>query len=318
MPTNPPPITPAPGVPQRGVKATFSSMVDAFNTWKANSVAQFGAVATATFNNAVEAFNSATSAAASATAAAGSSSSAAISAGNAAAAVVSAAAAAGAEPWVSGRTYAQFSSVISLVKHRTYRKITTSAGSAIDPANDATNWAPLVLSEPSKPLVFRSSTTWVATAATAKFTLSGGGQSSSKSTNQPLAGEGADTIIVTLRGLIIGQPYNIFVGTGGAAPASFNTRLAGGASSVTGPGISAVPSASGGGMEGAATANYDILITGGIPVKETNSFVGAGGGTYFAQGAPSGRNGVGYGEGAGIGGSNNSYSGAAGVVIIEV
>jgi hypothetical protein len=66
MPTNPPTISPAPVAPQRGDRTTFSARVDAFLNWLVGAVAQFGAVATNAYNNAVEASTSATSAGASA------------------------------------------------------------------------------------------------------------------------------------------------------------------------------------------------------------------------------------------------------------
>lgn len=69
--TPPPNITPAPlPAPQRGDRATFSSRVDAFVLWLTNAVAQFAAVATNVYNNAVDAFQSATAAGNSASAAA--------------------------------------------------------------------------------------------------------------------------------------------------------------------------------------------------------------------------------------------------------
>lgn len=69
--TTPPTITPAPlPAPQRGDRATFSNRVDAFVLWLTTAVAQFGAVATNVYNNAVDAFASATSAGNSAAAAA--------------------------------------------------------------------------------------------------------------------------------------------------------------------------------------------------------------------------------------------------------
>lgn len=63
MATTPPSITPTPTPPpQRGDRATFSGRVDAFIMWLTTAVAQFAAVATNVYNNALEAFQSATTA----------------------------------------------------------------------------------------------------------------------------------------------------------------------------------------------------------------------------------------------------------------
>jgi hypothetical protein len=51
-----------------------------------------------------------------------------------------AAASAGAAKWVSGQVYAEGVVVYSTVTALVYRKITPSSSSAVDPANDATNW----------------------------------------------------------------------------------------------------------------------------------------------------------------------------------
>lgn len=59
----PPTITPVPTPAiQRNDRTTFSNRVDAFVTWLIIAVAQFGAVATNVYNNAVDAAASATSA----------------------------------------------------------------------------------------------------------------------------------------------------------------------------------------------------------------------------------------------------------------
>lgn len=64
--TAPPAITAAPTpAPQRNDRTTFSARVDAFVTWLIAAVAQFAAVATNVYNNAVDAYNSAVAAAAS-------------------------------------------------------------------------------------------------------------------------------------------------------------------------------------------------------------------------------------------------------------
>lgn len=61
--TTPPTVTPAPTPAiQRGDRTTFSARVDAFITWLAAAPAQFAALATNVYNNAVDAFTSATAA----------------------------------------------------------------------------------------------------------------------------------------------------------------------------------------------------------------------------------------------------------------
>lgn len=133
MPTTPPTITAAPQAPQRGVKATFNQLMDAFLTWLVAAVTQFAAVANNVFNNATEAFNSASAAAQSAT-------NAATSEGNALASANAAAVTTGATLWVSGQTVAQDVAKISPADRRTYRKRTASSSTTIDPSIDPTNY----------------------------------------------------------------------------------------------------------------------------------------------------------------------------------
>lgn len=140
MPTNPPAITPPPEVPQRGVKATFGKLVDAFNTWKAASVAQFAAVALNTYNNAVEAFNSATSSGTSAGNAATSATNAAMFAQAASDFASAASVTTGATLWVSGQVVQRDAAVISPADRRTYRRKTAAGSGATDPSVDATNY----------------------------------------------------------------------------------------------------------------------------------------------------------------------------------
>lgn len=132
--TTPPTITPAPTpAPQRGDRTTFSDRVDDFVTWLTAAVAQFGAVATNVYNNAVDAFNSAVAASTSASNAQSSADSAALSAS-------AAGSVANASMFNAATNYAAGQSAISAVNFRTYRRL--SAGtSATDPANDPTNWA---------------------------------------------------------------------------------------------------------------------------------------------------------------------------------
>jgi len=145
--TSPPTITGSPTVPQRSDRATFSSRVDAFVTWMAAAVTEFGAVAANVYNNAVDAYNNAVAASASAS-----------TATNAAASAV---ATAGASQWVSGTTYALGAAVWSPIDAQTYRRIIAGAG-ATDPSADATNWTKL--GGGSLAVVTVSSTTQTATA----------------------------------------------------------------------------------------------------------------------------------------------------------
>jgi len=134
--TTPPTITPAPASPDRADRTTFSGRATIWADWLKNSVAQFQAVASNVYNNAVDAFNSATASA----------SSAGDSANSAAAAASSAAAAgsiAGAAAWVNGNTYALNAAAISTLDFQTYRKITPSSVTTIDPSLDYTNWVSL-------------------------------------------------------------------------------------------------------------------------------------------------------------------------------
>lgn len=139
MPTTPPTITAAPAAPQRQVKATFSDRVDAFVTWMAAAVSQFGAVATNVFNNAVEAFNSATTASTAAT-----------TATDAAAAAVTTA---GATLWVSGQSVAQYAAKISPLDHQTYRRKTATGSGTIDPSLDTTNYVLLSVGQSATELL---------------------------------------------------------------------------------------------------------------------------------------------------------------------
>lgn len=134
MQTAPPVITAAPtDAPQRGVKATFSLRLDAFVTWLYLAVAQFGAVATNVYNNAVDAWNSAQAAAASAASALG-------YANNAAASAAAAVATTGVALWVSGASVAQYAAVISPADARTYRRKTATGSGTTDPSIDPTNY----------------------------------------------------------------------------------------------------------------------------------------------------------------------------------
>lgn len=133
--TTPPTITASPTGPQRGVKATFGGLVDAFLTWLVAAPSLFGAVATNVYNNAVDCYNNAVAAAASALAAS-------TSATSAAASATAAAGSANAPLWVSGATVTQYSTVLSPADNlRAYRRITATGSGTTDPKNDLTNYA---------------------------------------------------------------------------------------------------------------------------------------------------------------------------------
>lgn len=135
--TTPPSMTPAPAqTPQRNDRTTFSTRVDAFVTWLTNSIAEFSALATNVYNNAVDAFNSATSAATQA-------GNALAQATNAAASATAAAATANAAAWNAATAYALNANAISQVDFRTYRRKIPGT-TATDPANDTTNWVAVI------------------------------------------------------------------------------------------------------------------------------------------------------------------------------
>ncbi len=130
----PPGYTPAPeNEPQRGVKDTFSDLVDDFVTWMANAPAQLGALAANVYNNALEALGYSTAAGASASAAAASAE---IAADSAAAAAVTT----GATLWGSGQSVAQDAAKISPLDRRTYRRKTATGSGTTDPALDTANY----------------------------------------------------------------------------------------------------------------------------------------------------------------------------------
>lgn len=118
--TPPPAITAAPTpYPVRNDRTTFSTRVDAFVTWLIAAVAEFAAVATNVYNNAVDAYNNANIASA---------------------AAADAIAATGAIAWVSGTNYVIGDGRYSPIDFQSYRRITNGAGT-IDPSLDVTNWA---------------------------------------------------------------------------------------------------------------------------------------------------------------------------------
>jgi len=56
---------------------------------------------------------------------------------------------AGAVTWVSGTTYAQYTVVSSPANGRLYKKQTTTAGGAVDPSANGTDWSPVAVAAPS-------------------------------------------------------------------------------------------------------------------------------------------------------------------------
>ena len=119
MQTTPPTITPTPTPgPQRNDRSTFSIRLDAFVTWWATAPAEFFALATNCYNNAVDCFNNAVAAAASAAAVAS---------------LVNV------TKWISGTTYAIGDNAWSPITFYTYKRKTAGAGTT-DPSADATNW----------------------------------------------------------------------------------------------------------------------------------------------------------------------------------
>lgn len=133
--TPPPIIDIPPTAPSTNSPSTFDALADAF-------VAHWNA-----FRNQIVAALSwlqtmATAAETAATNAEASESAAALSETNAAASATAAASAAGAAAWAAG-TYALNACAISQINYQTYRKITASSMTTVDPANDPTNWTPL-------------------------------------------------------------------------------------------------------------------------------------------------------------------------------
>ena len=153
--TVPPSITPSPVAPDRADRATFSPRATAWADWvKNHAVAEIAAVATNVYNNAVDAYNSAVAAVAAvvlsqkwaaflgAEVEAGQGYSAKKYANDSAASAASAAVVAGAAPFVSGFSYAQYAAAISLLNAQTYRRKVAGSGTT-DPRDDETNWEQL-------------------------------------------------------------------------------------------------------------------------------------------------------------------------------
>lgn len=123
----PTPVTPlATGVPQRGIRSTFSTLMDAFVTWfTGTAIPQMASLVQNVYHNALEAFGSASAARTSEI--------------NAAASAATSVSAAGATAFVPGTNYTQYKVVWSPIDLLTYRRKTAGA-SATDPSLDPANW----------------------------------------------------------------------------------------------------------------------------------------------------------------------------------
>lgn len=119
-------IPPAPSTSNISV---FDSVADTFFAAWANVRSQFNALATNAYANAVDCYSNSMTAS--------------TAASNASASATAAASASSAAAWVSGNTYALNAAAISQIDFQTYRKITASSVTTIDPKNDAANWTKL-------------------------------------------------------------------------------------------------------------------------------------------------------------------------------
>jgi len=125
MPTSPTLITALPTPPSRNDSATFSARGDAFLGAFPTFRTETNAVATVTYNNAVEVASNTSTVAANTTLAQNAAS--------------SAAASAGASIWVSGTTYSIGDVRYSPANGQIYRRLTAGGGTT-DPSADGTNW----------------------------------------------------------------------------------------------------------------------------------------------------------------------------------
>jgi hypothetical protein len=150
--TAPPTVDPLATPPSTSSSATFDTRADTFLAQLQTWATQLGALAANVYANAVDAFNNAVSAAASALAASS-------SATNAAASAVTAGASAGAAAWNAGTAYTLGQRAIDPTFQRVYfRKI--AGTTATQPNADATNWAPLDISEVVVPVTGTTGTVY--------------------------------------------------------------------------------------------------------------------------------------------------------------
>lgn len=134
MPTLPPSAPAAPTVPDRADRATFSTrmynffvyLVGSFTTWLAD-------IASNAYGNAGECYTQASTATTQAGIAT-------TKAAEAEASATAAASAANAAAWVYGGTYALNAVAVSTLNHQSYRKVTASSVTTVDPQLDETNW----------------------------------------------------------------------------------------------------------------------------------------------------------------------------------
>lgn len=125
----PTPLTPYATPPSTNDPTNFDARADAKVAADQVFVTEANTQMTVLYGNALETYNNATSASASAA-------SATVNASNAAAS-------AGATAWVSGTTYSIGAQKISPANLRVYRKTTATAGGAVDPSANTTDWAPV-------------------------------------------------------------------------------------------------------------------------------------------------------------------------------
>ncbi len=299
--TTPPSITAAPTpAPQRNDRSTFSARVDAFVTWLTTAVAQFSAVATNVYNNAVDAYNNAVAAAASAV-------SAATQATQAAQSAAAAVATANSTLWVTGTTYALGANVYSPIAPQfTYRRIVAGAGST-DPSADATNWAPISGGLAVYDLITATGAWVCPRTGFYKITVQDGGNSGETNSGVSKTGSKGGAAGVRLLWLVAGVSYTATVGAAGAINGA-TTNLAetvGGASSFSGSGITTLTS-----------GNATFKAAGGRADTTVGGNYGASFMSPNATGTGSATLGYGVGGGATSAGAAGS-SGMPGAVLIE-
>jgi hypothetical protein len=315
--TTPPTITPAPQPPQRNNRATFGNLLDAFLLWLFSVVAQFQALATNVYNNAVDAFSSAEKAHDDAEIAA-SAAQAAISAANI-------------TRWVSGTTYQQDACVISPADNSTYRRKTATGVSTVDPSADPTNWAPPVVRGTPRIMVITTTQPFIVPAAEFEVELQGAGGGGQNGGQQ--GGGAGGYVRKRFAGATVGATAMITLGAKGTGqPQSGGLDTSAQSSSFVLAGFT--PLTAGGGSRGGANPAVGGAATGGdlnIPgaygrpphFQEDGNTGGAGGDSLFGRSNPNkfgeGLPSTGYGAGGASGsqvyfapGQFTPHAGAAG------
>lgn len=136
-PTAPPADgTPLPTPPTTADPTTFDTRGDAYFLAEVAFQAAMNALKANVYTNATASYQNALSTA--------------TDAANTAINAALAATYAGSAPWVSGTTYAQYVVVSSPANGRLYRKLTTTAGGAVDPSANTTDWAPVSMAVPAQ------------------------------------------------------------------------------------------------------------------------------------------------------------------------